>query len=123
KPNGCLPCQSDSDDADARDILAMGALLFQDSVLRTAAGSKPLEENYWDFGADCAARLAQLPETQDACASDALPDSGNYMLRTACTPQAAYLRFHCGSMGGGHGHADQLHVDAGCLGEDFLIDT
>ena len=123
KPNGCLPCQSDSDDADARDILAMGALMFQDDVLRTAAGSKPLEENYWDFGADCAARLAQLPEAQDACASDALPDSGNYMLRTARTPQAAYLRFHCGSMGGGHGHADQMHVDAGCLGEDFLIDT
>ena len=32
KPNGNLPCQSDSDDADARDILAMGALLFEDPV-------------------------------------------------------------------------------------------
>ena len=123
KPNGCLPCQSDSDDADARDILAMGALLFQDEVLRAAAGNEPFEENYWDFGADCAAQLAKLPAAQEACASDALADSGNYILRTERSPQAAYLRFHCGSMGGGHGHADQLHVDAGCRGEDFLIDA
>lgn len=123
KPNGNLPCQSDSDDADARDILAMGALLFEDPVLRPASGADPLEENYWDFGPACGVRLASLEIIADECPSDALPDSGNYMLRSGRDRQAAFLRFHCGSMGGGHGHADQLHIDAGCGGEDFLIDT
>lgn len=80
KPNGNLPCQSDSDDADARDILAMGALLFEDPVLRTASGADPLEENYWDFGPACGVRLASLEIIADECPSDALPDSGNYML-------------------------------------------
>ena len=122
KPGGFLPCQSDSDAADAGDILAMGALLFEDPVLRTAAGDRAREENYWDFGPDCARRLAQLPAEAGGSPSDALPHSGNYVLRASRDPQSAWLRFHCGSMGGGHGHADQLHLDAGCRGEDFLID-
>ena len=122
KPDGRLPCQSDSDDTDARDILAMGALLFGDPALREAAGGEPFEENYWDFGPECEKTLAELPGLSGGRPSDALPDSGNYMLRSAGGRDAAYIRFHCGAMGGGHGHADQLHIDAGRLGEDFLID-
>ncbi|MFR6333729.1 MAG: heparinase II/III family protein [Eisenbergiella sp.] len=34
-----------------------------------------------------------------------------------------YLRFHCGCMGSGHGHGDQLHVDYFSHGEDILVDA
>lgn len=122
KPGGCLPCQSDSDAVDARDLLAMGALLFDDPVLRAASGSAAMEENYWDFGPDRCGQLAAMAADEGEYPSDALPDSGNYLLRSSRSPKAAWVRFHCGSMGGGHGHADQLHLDAGCQGEDFLID-
>ena len=88
KPGGFLPCQSDSDAADAGDILAMGALLFEDPVLRTAAGDRAREENYWDFGPGCARRLAQLPAEAGGSPSDALPHSGNYVLRASRAKRA-----------------------------------
>ena len=31
--------------------------------------------------------------------------------------------FKCGSLGGGHGHFDKLHVDLSIAGEDVLIDS
>lgn len=55
--------------------------------------------------------------------SDALPDSGNYMLRSGLGADAVNLRFHCGSMGSGHGHADTLHVSLNADGEDILVDA
>ena len=35
---------------------------------------------------------------------------------------ATFLHFHCGTLGAGHGHSDQLHVDLFAHGEDILID-
>ena len=120
KPDGRLPMQSDSDDMDARDLLAAGALLFEDGALRALAGDALLPENLWDFGPEAAARYAALPAGPAARGSAALPDSGNYMLRGA---QGAWAHMHCGCLGSGHGHADLLHLDAGVAGEDVLIDS
>ena len=33
------------------------------------------------------------------------------------------MHFHCGTMGAGHGHSDQLHVDFSANGEDILVDS
>lgn len=123
KPNGRLFCQSDSDDTDARDIVAQGALLFEDGSLKVAANGMLFEENIWDFGPDVYAQYAKIAELHEKCASTALPDSGNYVLRGDASTDAAYLHFHCGCLGSGHGHADLLHIDAGMYGEDMLIDS
>lgn len=120
-PSGTLVCQSDSDAVDARDLLAQGALLFEDGVLAEGAGGL-FEETYWDFGVQAQAAYEALPR-KSAPLSMALPDSGNYMLRAGHAAGAAWVHFHCGSMGGGHGHADQLHLDAGVQGEVVLTDT
>ena len=120
KPDGRLPMQSDSDDMDARDLLAAGALVFGDGALRAAAGPDLLPENLWDFGREAAARYAALTPDLAALGSAALPDSGNYMLRGA---DGAWAHMHCGCLGSGHGHADLLHLDAGIAGEDVLIDA
>lgn len=120
-PDGRLICQGDSDAIDARDVLALGALVFDDPQLRSASGAAVFSENLWDFGEE-ACRLAQMA-AEPAPSSMALPDSGNFLLRSDCGSDAAYLHFHCGSVGGGHGHADLLHIDAGIGGESVLVDS
>lgn len=119
KPDGHLPCQSDSDDVDARDVLAAAALLFEDGRLRAAAGNALLAENLWDFGPEADRLYDRLRPDPSALGSAILPDSGNVMLRG---PEGAWAHMHCGCLGSGHGHADLLHLDAGIAGEDVLID-
>lgn len=120
KPDGHIPCQSDSDDLDARGVLAAAALLFGDGRLRAAAGSALFAENLWDFGPEADAPYAAITPDPGALGSAILPDSGNVMLRG---PRGGYAHIHCGCLGSGHGHADLLHLDAGIAGEDVLIDS
>lgn len=122
-PSGRLICQSDSDDLDARDLLAEGAVLFGDGALRSAAGDDFFSENYWDLGPEQEPAYRAIAPARPALSSTALPDSGNYLLRAGFGTDAGYLHFHCGALGAGHGHADLLHLGAGICGEDVLIDT
>lgn len=123
KPDGRLICQSDSDNIDARDLLAAGAVLFSDAGLRFWAGERLLEENVWDFGEWGIALFDRLAPEAPARCSAALTDSGNYILRSDAGSDALYLNFHCGSIGGGHGHIDLLHFGLGAYCEDILIDS
>lgn len=114
--------QSDSDVIDAGDLLAQGALLFGDPALAAAAAGPVLEETLWDFGPDASRMLAEIPQTSSDSASDALPCSGNYMMRASRDERAACLHLHGGPLGGGHGHADLLHLDVYHQGEGVLVD-
>ncbi len=49
-------------------------------------------------------------------------ESGNWYLRSDWGSTADYFHIRCGSLGGGHGHFDKLHIDLVVNGEDFLID-
>lgn len=122
KPDGHMPCQSDSDDIDARDLIAQGALLFKDSTLKFLAHGILLEDNIWNFTKQEREAYESIPSVKPEKASVALTDSGNYFLKSGLTKDADYLRFHCGCMGSGHGHGDQLHVDYFSCGEDILVD-
>lgn len=123
KPDGRLVCQSDSDDLDARDIIAQGALIFRDEYLKYIAGEELFIENLWDFGIDAVALYKTIEELPPKIASTALTDSGNYMLRGSSDANAGFLHFHCGCLGSGHGHGDLLHIDISANGEDVLIDS
>lgn len=123
KPDGCLPCQSDSDCIDARDLLVHGAYLFQDGVLKSWAGDGLYFENVWSVGPQAQAGYDALKAVPPAGASRAMPESGNYILRGGVDKNAQYLRFRCGCLGSGHGHADLLHVDLYAHGEDILLDA
>lgn len=114
--------QSDSDVIDAGDLLAQGALLFRDQTLAAAAQGPLLEETFWDFGPDAPRELAALGARRPHCPSQALPHSGNYMLRAGWAPQDTCLHLHAGPLGGGHGHADLLHLDLYHKGEGVLVD-
>ncbi|MDD4849252.1 MAG: heparinase II/III family protein [Gemmiger sp.] len=122
-PNGHILCQSDSDDVDARDLLAFGAFLFRDGYLRFAAGDGYYEENVWDIGPALLDAENPVQPTPPLCPSTLLPDSDNYMLRSDFSPQATFAHIHCGCLGGGHGHADLLHLDVQYGGENVLVDS
>ena len=122
KPDGHIPCQGDSDDIDARDMLVQGAVLFEDGTLKFLAGGHYFEDNLWNLGAKAAAEYGALKEKMPEETSKALTDAGNYMIRSRWAQEGDYVRFHCGCMGSGHGHGDQLHVDYYSRGEDILID-
>ena len=49
KPDGHMPCHGDSDDIDARDLIAEGAVLFKDGRLKFLAHEVLLEDNLWNF--------------------------------------------------------------------------
>lgn len=121
-PGRTLLPQSDSDVIDAGDLLAQGALLFGDPVLAAAARGSLLEETLWDFGLDAPKKLAALEAHRPEAPSQALPHSGNYMLRAGWEPQDICLHLHTGPLGGGHGHADLLHLDLYHKGEGVLVD-
>lgn len=121
RPDGKLFCQSDSDEVDARDLMALAGMLFDDSTLKGYADGGFYFENCWDFGDQIAAY--DTIDTKQVKESAALPDSGNYMLRDGSDPKSGMLHFHCGSLGSGHGHADLLHMDLVYRGETILADS
>lgn len=122
-PNRHILPQSDSDDIDAGDLLALGALLFEDPTLAAAARGPVCEETLWDFGTQGLARLNAMPAARPASPSVALAASGNPVLRTGWKETDTYLHMHTGPIGGGHGHADMLHLDIWHGGEAVLTDA
>lgn len=123
KPKGEIPCQSDSDGIEAGDLVAMGSVLFRDRKLKYLAGNRFCSEVWWLLGIGCRKEYQVMVEEKPGVTSCALTDSGNYVLRDSFTKNSGYVRFHCGTMGSGHGHADLLHVDFAAEGEDILIDS
>lgn len=122
KPDGHQFAQGDSDDTDLRDVLTMGAFLFEDPVLKYAGFSRMDYEGAWDFGRAAWERYAALPALEPPFTSAALENSGNYYLRQDWTAHGNLLHFTCGAMSTGHCHGDKLHVDLVLNGEDVLVD-
>ena len=67
--------------------------------------------------------MVSFPSEQPEFTSAELPFGGNYYFRSGWTQEDNLLHFHCGHTGGGHGHADKLHVDLVIRGEDVLVDS
>lgn len=123
RPDGLLICQGDSDEVDARDLLALAAFLFNNPALKRTAGGIMHDENIWDFA--CRKNEYDSIEStpEPAHQSAALPHSGNYMMQGEAGENAGFLHFACGALGSGHGHSNQLHVDLVHRGESILCDS
>lgn len=80
-------------------------------------------ENAWKFGCKACRSYADLKAQEPDFVSVELPFGGNYYFRSGWEETADLLHFHCGETGGGHGHADKLHVDLVIRGEDVLVDS
>ena len=123
KPDHTQFAQGDSDTTDLRDMITAGAYLLVDGVLKSGGYSHMDYDNAWKFGWTACMEYEELPSEQPDFISAELPFGGNYYLRSGWTQEDNLLHFHCGHTGGGHGHADKLHVDLVIRGEDVLVDS
>lgn len=123
KPNYHQPMKGDSDSIDTRDVVTKSALLFNDPVLKTRGFVKLDFENLWDFGPEAIRTYKDLKETRFETASIGFKNSGNFFMRSGWNSDDLYMYFHCGPLGGGHGHADLLHIDVHAYGKDLLSDS
>lgn len=123
KPDHHEVGMGDSDNVDQRDILARAAMLFNDSVLKSRAYSKPDFDSLWEIGEAGIESYSELAVFQPEQTDKAFCDSNNYYFRSGWGDAATYLHFHCGTLGAGHGHADKLHIDLFSRGEDILVDA
>ena len=118
KPDGTQPTMGDSDRVDQRDIITKAAYLFADVQLK-AAGYERLDfDSVWDLGHRAIEAYDRLPEAESLQGLSVLGESGNAFYHHG----GLYVRFHCGTLGAGHGHSDKLHLDVYAHGEDILID-
>ncbi|WP_235847668.1 alginate lyase family protein [Paenibacillus tuaregi] len=122
KPNHRQPLRGDSDDNDVRSVLTAAALLFGDAELRFGGYDQVDYDNAWSFGIEEVRRYAKMPLSAPTQISHGFEHAGHYIMRSGWDEHAMYLNFRCGPLGGGHGHADMLHIDVHAYGRDFLTD-
>lgn len=123
KPDGCEPMVGDSDDIDQRDLMTLAAAMYHDSELKFAGYPTLDYGTLWELGAEDAGSYAGLTACQPEDKDFALGESGNFIFRSDWGADAVWARFHCGTLGAGHGHADQLHFDVTAYGQDILTDS
>ena len=122
KPNGHEIMMGDSDDIDQRDLISIGAYLFNDGLLKFGGYPHLDFDSVWTLGHDAAMKYETIKPIKPEETAYELSDSGNFYSRSNWSPEATFLHFHCGTLGAGHGHADKLHIDLFYGGEDILID-
>ena len=122
KPNHLQPMKGDSDSFDLRDVLTRAAILFRDPSLKFSGYSTIDFENLWEFGLEGIDIYHSLQAEKPKELSVGFEDSGNFFMRSGWEKDALYLYFHCGQLGGGHGHADLFHIDVHAYGKEFLTD-
>ena len=123
KPNGTEPLMGDSDDIDIRDVISESAYIFNDSEMKYISYNELEYETSWIVGMDGINQYRQLESTEPADLDYFLPDSGNGYARSNWKESADYIRFHNGTLGAGHGHADQTHFSIVANGQDLLVDA
>lgn len=122
QPDGSQPAVGDSDVTDLRDVLTICAWQFRDPVLKSGGFERIDFEGIWDYGCDAAGSYAAMEKVMPETTSFWLKDSGNCYLRSGWQETADYLHLRCGSLGGGHGHFDKLHINLWFGGEEFFTD-
>lgn len=122
RPNYLQLANGDSDEIDARDLLVRAAYLYKNKHFRAMGYENVDFESIWDIGMKGKIFYDSLEGELPEEVSKVLEEGGHYCLRSSWDEEAFYLHFKCGSLGGGHGHVDLLHIDLAYKGEDILID-
>ena len=123
KPNGEEISNGDSDEIDVRDVTTIGAAFFHDPILKGSGYPELDFDSAWEVGAELAEEYKNMKAEHPQSLTLALADSGNIYMRSGWTEKDTFLHFHCGTLGAGHGHSDQLHIDLYANEEDILMDS
>lgn len=123
KPSHHQPMLGDSDHTDIRDMITPAAYLLNDGSLKFAGFPELDYDHVWMFGLGGIRDYGGLAAVIPHHTSRGMPESGNFIMRSGWKEEDAYLLFHCGAIGGGHGHADMLHIEVHAYGQDLLTDS
>lgn len=101
--------------------------LTADQVLgvSTWPAAKPRARDAWLFGTTVAGANnanPNFPTPGDRGSSYALPDSGNYLMRSGFDSDARQILFHAGPKGGNHGHFDPMTFELFGYGRPLISD-
>lgn len=123
KPNNMELLMGDSDEIDVRDIVSIGAYLYNDNYLKYSGYEKLDYDCIWDLGYKAAIKYEDIKGESLKETAIELRESGNYYLRSNWERNGNFFHFYCGTLGAGHGHSDKLHIDLFSNREDILIDA
>ena len=118
----------DKDFWDFRPLLSTGAVLFDRSDWKFAAGRFD-EEAFWLLGFDGLEHWERLETHQPAQTSRAYPNGGVYIIRDRWDAKTDLAIFRCGPFGlGGEGHCAHAHCDLLSVllwvdGQPLLVDS
>jgi hypothetical protein len=143
QPDGMHPMIGDNDNGrsiyfgdyrtwDFRELLALGAILFQRSDMKKTAGEFA-ESCLWLLGPESYQKFVLLNSRAPVERSKFFRESGYTMLRTGWNRDDHYFIFDCGQQSDGlhhdenvsvaHGHADLLSFTLHAYGEPMLVDA
>ena len=122
QPNYMQTNFGDSDIEDVRDILAFGAIVFNDGKLKSMINEIPIDVVF-DIGLKGFYKFENIQSEKVDFISVALKDCGNYILRNKWGEDGIFTLFKCGALGSGHGHFDMLHFNINYKGHDILVDS
>jgi hypothetical protein len=143
QPDGTHPMPGDNDNAraiyfgerrpgDFRDLLALGAVLFQRSDMKKMAGEFA-ESCLWLLGPESHQKFSLLNTSAPAARSKFFRESGYAILRTGWNHEDHYLIFGCGPQNNGshrsknlsvaHGHEDFPGFTLNVFGVPLLVDA
>lgn len=122
KPNYHEPLLGDSDDNDLRELLTLGSIVFNDSVLKSRAYKRLDYETFYTMGKENNDTYALMACQQPDFLSAYQQSSGDMYMRSSWEENATYAGFHLKKLGGGHGHDNLLHFTLFANGKDYLID-
>lgn len=133
RPDGTIPLVGDADDGrlfrirrdddinDLRHLLSVGAIQYDDPVLRDAAGGFR-QDALWLMGGEGFERVRLIRQNATPPASEGFPEGGFYILRS---PNAQAF-FDAGDIGmdgkGGHGHNDTFSFEYWVDGAPLIVD-
>lgn len=117
-PDGNAPSTGDSDLIDQRDLMERAAVLFQDSLLRGQGEQTVSSDAAWEIGVEGIESYDRLEPKESPNPLILFPDGGHAYWKG----QGSYLHAKAGTLGAGHGHADQLAFDLYHDGENVLVD-
>ncbi len=117
KPDGNEPSFGDSDVIDMRDILERACVLFQDPDLKM--GNETVSSDAaWEIGIKGISLHRSLAIGKPVKHVSLFADGGHAYWNDG----TLYVHAKAGTLGAGHGHADQLAFDLFYGGEDVLVD-
>ena len=124
EPNWKQLPQCDSDVTDIRDVMVRAAVLLSGSgIYRYAAGEKMDLDSLLLLGAEGIERFHEEKPCVPGYLSWNCTDAGNIFFRTKWSEKANYTWVKNSTLGSGHGHADQTHLNITYQGQPFLVDS